>query len=99
MRFSTPCSELANRQRFMDNFEWNSGLVPRFGSVYVDFETFERRPKKSAYFVTEVGHSVHKHIETSSRAVFSQEHHYNLTSCAERGLVKLPNLWLHCAPC
>jgi beta-glucosidase/6-phospho-beta-glucosidase/beta-galactosidase len=38
----------------MDNFEWNSGLVPRFGSVHVDFNTFERRPKKSAYFVTEV---------------------------------------------
>ncbi|WWC95633.1 hypothetical protein V866_002498 [Kwoniella sp. B9012] len=33
---------------FMDNFEWASGLVPRFGSVYVDYETFERTPKDSA---------------------------------------------------
>ena len=47
----------------MDNFEWNSGLVPRFGSVYVDFETFERHPKKSAYFVTKVSGT--RHFATS----------------------------------
>nr|XP_018260078.1 uncharacterized protein I303_06995 [Kwoniella dejecticola CBS 10117]OBR82236.1 hypothetical protein I303_06995 [Kwoniella dejecticola CBS 10117] len=33
---------------FMDNFEWASGLIPRFGSVYVNYETFERTPKDSA---------------------------------------------------
>ncbi|WWC92590.1 uncharacterized protein L201_007549 [Kwoniella dendrophila CBS 6074] len=33
---------------FLDNFEWASGLIPRFGSVYVDYETFERTPKDSA---------------------------------------------------
>jgi beta-glucosidase/6-phospho-beta-glucosidase/beta-galactosidase len=39
---------------FMDNFEWNSGLIPRFGSVYVDYETFERTPKDSAYWLGKV---------------------------------------------
>ncbi|ORY35755.1 beta-glucosidase, partial [Naematelia encephala] len=38
---------------FMDNFEWNSGLVPRFGSVHVDYETFQRTPKDSAMFFSE----------------------------------------------
>lgn len=35
---------------FMDNFEWALGYSKRFGLVYVDYETQERTPKKSAYF-------------------------------------------------
>jgi glycosyl hydrolase family 1 len=31
-----------------DNFEWNYGYGDRFGPVYVDFESLERRPKLSA---------------------------------------------------
>ncbi|WWC73867.1 uncharacterized protein I206_107839 [Kwoniella pini CBS 10737] len=38
---------------FMDNFEWASGLIPRFGSVYVDYDTFERTPKDSAKVLME----------------------------------------------
>ncbi len=33
---------------FLDNFEWGLGYRPRFGLVYVDFETQERIPKASA---------------------------------------------------
>ena len=33
----------------LDNFEWTSGYDQRFGLVEVDFETFERRPKPSAF--------------------------------------------------
>ena len=39
---------------FMDNFEWDKGFAPRFGLVYVDYKTFERRPKKSAYIYGEI---------------------------------------------
>ena len=37
----------------MDNFEWRSYL-PKFGLVDVDFETFKRTPKKSAYFYRDI---------------------------------------------
>jgi beta-glucosidase len=32
----------------MDNFEWNSGYLKRFGIVYVDYATQQRIPKASA---------------------------------------------------
>lgn len=34
----------------LDNFEWLSGYTSKFGIVYVDFNTLERRPKASAYW-------------------------------------------------
>lgn len=33
----------------MDNYEWGS-YKPRFGLVSVDRQTFERKPKQSAYW-------------------------------------------------
>jgi beta-glucosidase len=38
----------------LDNFEWALGYRPRFGVVYVDYETQERTPKLSADFFREV---------------------------------------------
>ena len=39
---------------FMDNFEWALGYRPRFGVVYVDYDTQQRVPKDSARFLREV---------------------------------------------
>lgn len=35
----------------LDNFEWSSGFWPRFGLVEVDYETQERKIRKSAYAI------------------------------------------------
>jgi len=37
----------------MDNYEWGS-FMPRFGLVDVNFETFKRTPKPSAFFFKEI---------------------------------------------
>lgn len=34
----------------MDNFEWASGYLPRFGLIHVDYETGKRTPKRSAWW-------------------------------------------------
>lgn len=36
-----------------DNFEWTAGYGNRFGLVYIDFETLERKPKLSAAWFRE----------------------------------------------
>lgn len=38
----------------MDNFEWAEGYGPRFGLVYVDYETLERTIKDSGYDYAEI---------------------------------------------
>jgi beta-glucosidase len=38
----------------MDNFEWAKGYRPRFGLVYVDYQTQQRWPKESASWYREV---------------------------------------------
>ncbi|MFA4701563.1 glycoside hydrolase family 1 protein [Pyrococcus kukulkanii] len=38
----------------MDNYEWREGFEPRFGLIEIDYETFERRPRKSAYVYGEI---------------------------------------------
>ncbi len=37
----------------LDNYEWGS-FVPRFGLVDVDFKTFKRTPKASAFFYRDI---------------------------------------------
>ena len=38
----------------LDNFEWASGYVKRFGIVHVDYETQRRTPKDSALWLREL---------------------------------------------
>ena len=48
---------------FMDNFEWADGYDPRFGLVYVNYQTQERTLKDSAYWYKEV-------IETNGESLW-----------------------------
>ncbi|MBO6515991.1 MAG: family 1 glycosylhydrolase [Bacteroidia bacterium] len=38
----------------MDNFEWAEGYTSPFGLFHVDFDTLERNPKKSAFWIREL---------------------------------------------
>lgn len=38
----------------LDNFEWLSGYSQRFGLAYVDYDTYERTPKDSYYYLRDV---------------------------------------------
>ncbi|ASJ07291.1 glycoside hydrolase family 1 protein [Thermococcus pacificus] len=38
----------------MDNYEWREGFEPRFGLIEVDYDTFERKPRESAYLYGEI---------------------------------------------
>jgi beta-glucosidase len=38
----------------IDNFEWLEGFEPRFGLCEMDYQTMERKPRKSYYYYQEV---------------------------------------------
>jgi len=38
----------------MDNFEWERGFGPRFGLVEVNYKTFERKPRPSAFYYAQI---------------------------------------------
>lgn len=47
----------------LDNYEWAEGYDPRFGLIYVDYETQKRIPKDSAFFYAEVIRTNGENIE------------------------------------
>ncbi len=49
----------------MDNFEWAEGYDPRFGLIYVDYETKKRTIKDSGYFYKKV-------IETNGECLWEE---------------------------
>ena len=38
----------------IDNFEWALGMEPRFGLIHVDHETYNRTPKASYYYYSDI---------------------------------------------
>lgn len=38
----------------LDNFEWREGFSPRFGLIEVDYKTFKRKPRRSAYVYSKI---------------------------------------------
>ena len=38
----------------LDNYEWHHGFKPRFGLLEVDYKTFKRSPRPSAYRLKEI---------------------------------------------
>lgn len=38
----------------LDNFEWKEGFSPHFGLIEVDYKTFRRTPRKSAFIYSEI---------------------------------------------
>ena len=50
----------------MDNFEWAEGYDPRFGLIYVDYASGERRIKRSGYYYKKI-------IESNGMAIQANE--------------------------
>ena len=55
----------------MDNFEWAEGYWPRFGLIEIDYDTLERKPRKSAYFYRDI--CIHNGIVASTVDKYKKE--------------------------
>ncbi|XP_038898509.1 beta-glucosidase 18-like [Benincasa hispida] len=53
----------------LDNFEWTDGYAARFGLLYVDLQTLERRPKLSAHWFTSFLGGNPQQLTTSSSII------------------------------
>jgi beta-glucosidase len=60
---------------FLDNFEWLDGESKRFGLVYVDFATQERRVKKSGHFYREIIHNHGVTHDMAERYLSDEQYH------------------------
>ncbi len=60
---------------FLDNFEWLDGESKRFGLVHVDFETQERRVKKSGHFYREIIHNHGVTHDMTERYLSDERYH------------------------
>jgi len=38
----------------LDNFEWSQGFTPRFGLIEVNYKTFKRTPRPSAFIYSQI---------------------------------------------
>lgn len=38
----------------IDNFEWEKGFEPRFGLIEIDYQTLQRKPRKSAFYYSRI---------------------------------------------
>ena len=51
----------------MDNLEWAEGYDPRFGLIYVDYQTLERRIKDSGFWYGKVIESNGEILDTMNQ--------------------------------
>jgi len=72
----------------LDNFEWHMGYGPKFGIVAVTPDTFERRPKPSAFWFGEVARA--NAVGPASRPGTWSTHHTPIVTAA--GIHQPPRL-------
>ena len=62
----------------MDNFEWAEGYYPRFGLVYIDFETQERIVKASGKWYSHFLKNIEQSVETTGIRPGESNSHFSI---------------------
>ena len=78
----------------LDNFEWQQGNSRRFGVVYVNFKTLERRPKASYRWLAEFISNqrivtdlrLHEQRATGPNALTQDQPSGSMAACCRRSL-------------